>query len=192
MALSGIRNLVSSELKQVDDLITEELCSDVPLVNAIGHHIINSGGKRVRPMLSLLSAKLCGDVNHHHIQLASVIEFIHTATLLHDDVVDLSSLRRGMDTANSIWGNQSSVLVGDYLYSRSFQSMVKINSLKIMEIMANTTNRIAEGEVLQLMYAHNPDTTEQQYLDVINRKTAILFAAACEAAALPTELHPHD
>ncbi len=168
----------------VDQLILRELQSDVVLINQIGHYIVNSGGKRLRPMLLLLAAKALGCHDRHVITLAAVIEFIHTATLLHDDVVDESTLRRGRDTANALWGNSASVLVGDYLYSRSFELMVSVQNLRIMEILSHTTTAIAEGEVLQLLNCNNPATTEQQYLEVVARKTAILFSAAVQLAAV--------
>lgn len=181
---STIRQLVDAEMRGVDQLILEELRSDVVLINQIGHYIVNSGGKRLRPMLLLLAAKALSCDERHAITLAAVIEFIHTATLLHDDVVDESTLRRGRDTANSLWGNSASVLVGDYLYSRSFELMVRVQNLKIMDILSHTTTAIAEGEVLQLLNCNNPATTEEKYLEVISRKTAILFSAAVQLAAV--------
>jgi octaprenyl-diphosphate synthase len=181
---ASIRKLVEPESNAVDQLILQELSSDVVLINQIGHYIVNSGGKRLRPMLLLLAAKALGCEDRHQITLAAVIEFIHTATLLHDDVVDESTLRRGKDTANALWGNSASVLVGDYLYSRSFELMVRVHKLKVMEILSQTTTSIAEGEVLQLLNCNNPATTEQKYLEVICRKTAILFSAALQLAAV--------
>jgi octaprenyl-diphosphate synthase len=181
---ASIRKLVEPESNAVDQLILQELSSDVVLINQIGHYIVNSGGKRLRPMLLLLAAKALGCEVRHQITLAAVIEFIHTATLLHDDVVDESTLRRGKDTANALWGNSASVLVGDYLYSRSFELMVRVHKLKVMEILSQTTTSIAEGEVLQLLNCNNPATTEQKYLEVICRKTAILFSAALQLAAV--------
>ena len=162
----------------VDALIRTRLASDVVLINQVAEHIIGGGGKRLRPMLHLIAARAAGYTGREHVQLAALIEFIHTSTLLHDDVVDESDLRRGRQTANALWGNAASVLVGDFLYSRSFQMMVEIDSMRVMRILADTTNRIAEGEVLQLLNIGNPDTSEQAYLDVIERKTAVLFAAA--------------
>ncbi|MGN6517968.1 MAG: polyprenyl synthetase family protein [Dokdonella sp.] len=162
----------------VDDLIRARLASDVVLINQIAEYIIGGGGKRLRPMLHLIAAHAAGYAGRDHLQLAALIEFIHTSTLLHDDVVDESDLRRGRKTANAVWGNAASVLVGDFLYSRSFQMMVELDSMRVMRILADTTNRIAEGEVLQLLNIGNPDTHEQAYLDVIERKTAVLFAAA--------------
>jgi len=164
--------------------IIEQLKSDVALVNSVSHYIISSGGKRLRPLLLLLSARACGYKGDQHITAAAIIEFIHTATLLHDDVVDESDLRRGQHTANSVFGNQASVLVGDFLYSRSFQLMVDIGQMRIMDILADATNTIAEGEVLQLMNCRNPETTEEQCIEVIYRKTAKLFEAGVAIGAL--------
>jgi octaprenyl-diphosphate synthase len=181
---SRIRKLVEAESKAVDQLILRELSSDVVLINQIGRYIVNSGGKRLRPALLLLVAKALSYAGQQHITLAAVIEFIHTATLLHDDVVDESSLRRGRHTVNTVWGNAASVLVGDYLYSRSFEMMVSVKNVRVMEILAATTTAIAEGEVLQLLNRNNPATTEQKYLEVISRKTAILFSAASQLGAV--------
>ncbi|MFC5489412.1 polyprenyl synthetase family protein [Dokdonella soli] len=168
----------------VDTLIRTRLASDVVLINQVAEHIIGGGGKRLRPMLHLIAARAAGYGGRNHLQLAALIEFIHTSTLLHDDVVDESDLRRGRKTANALWGNAASVLVGDFLYSRSFQMMVELDSMRVMRILADTTNRIAEGEVLQLLNIGNPDTAEQAYLDVIERKTAVLFAAATRLGAV--------
>lgn len=179
-----IRQMVEADMRGVDQLIVKELESDVVLINQIGHYIVNSGGKRLRPILLLLAAKALKCQDPHAITLAAVVEFIHTATLLHDDVVDESTLRRGRDTANSLWGNSASVLVGDYLYSRSFELMVRVQNLRIMDILSHTTTAIAEGEVLQLLNCNNPATTEDRYLEVISRKTAILFSAAVQLAAV--------
>jgi octaprenyl-diphosphate synthase len=181
---ASIRQLVDREMAAVDQLILTELRSDVLLINQIGHYIVNSGGKRLRPMLLLLAAKALSCNDQHQTTLAAVIEFIHTATLLHDDVVDESTLRRGRKTANALWGNSASVLVGDYLYSRSFELMVSVQRLRVMEILSRTTTAIAEGEVLQLLNCNNPATTEQDYLKVISRKTAILFSTAVQLAAV--------
>ncbi len=175
--LETIRNQLGDDWAAVNREIASQLHSDVALVNSVSQYIINSGGKRLRPLLVLLAARACGYGGDQHITAAAIIEFIHTATLLHDDVVDASALRRGQDTANSVFGNEASVLVGDFLYSRAFQLMVEIGQMRIMDVMADATNTIAEGEVLQLMNCRNPDTTEQQYLDVIYRKTAKLFEA---------------
>jgi octaprenyl-diphosphate synthase len=184
MQLEQIRALVWDDLQLVDQIIVERLASDVVLVNQISQYIVGAGGKRLRPLSVVLAARACGHQGKKHAAAAAIIEFIHTATLLHDDVVDASSMRRGRDTANHVYGNQASVLVGDYLYSRSFQMMVELENLRIQEVMANATNTIAAGEVLQLMNAHDPDTTEQRYLDVIYRKTAKLFEAGAQVAAI--------
>ncbi|MAT65950.1 MAG: octaprenyl diphosphate synthase [Gammaproteobacteria bacterium] len=190
MDLEQIRRLSTRDMSEVDRVIQERLRSDVLLINQLGLYIINSGGKRLRPLLVLLAARGCGYAGPHHVPLAAIIEFIHTATLLHDDVVDASDLRRGRDTANAIWGNEAAVLVGDFLYSRSFQMMVEIGSMRIMEIMAQTTNTIAEGEVMQLLNCHDPDTTEARYLEVIRSKTAKLFEAAARVGAVLGEQPP--
>lgn len=181
---AGIKMLVEKEMVEVNQLIIRELSSDVLLINQIGHYIVSSGGKRLRPVLLLLVAKALGYQGNQHITLAAVLEFIHTATLLHDDVVDESSKRRGQDTVNELWGNAASVLVGDYLYSRSFELMVSVQRLRIMEILSRTTTAIAEGEVLQLLNVNNAATTEDKYLQVISRKTAILFSAAAQLAGV--------
>ncbi|MDH5180821.1 MAG: octaprenyl diphosphate synthase [Gammaproteobacteria bacterium] len=184
MDIKEIYNLIADDMDAVNNCITERLSSDVVLINQIGHHIVNSGGKRLRPVLHLLAARALGYTGKHHIELAALIEFIHTATLLHDDVVDASELRRGQDTANSLWGNEASVLVGDFLYSRAFQMMVKVNNMRVMEILADATNTIAEGEVQQLLNVHDPDTTEERYYQVIHNKTAKLFESATQLAAV--------
>jgi octaprenyl-diphosphate synthase len=176
--------LATADMAAVDALIRARLASDVVLINQIAEHIIGSGGKRLRPMLVLLAAQAAGYAGRDHILLAAVVEFIHTATLLHDDVVDESDLRRGRKTANALWGNAASVLVGDFLYSRSFQMMVEADDMRVMRILADTTNQIAEGEVLQLLNIHNSDTDEAAYLRVIERKTAVLFAAATRLGGL--------
>ena len=182
--LDGILTLAREDMSAVDALIRRRLASDVVLVNQVAEYIIGAGGKRLRPMLLLLAAGALGHRGPDAHQLAAVIEFIHTATLLHDDVVDDSELRRGRRTANAVWGNAPSVLVGDFLYSRSFQLMVELESMEVQRILADTTNRIAEGEVLQLLHVRNPDTDETRYLQVIERKTAVLFAAATRLGAL--------
>ena len=176
--------VVKSEFSQVNDLILSQLHSDVGLVENIGQYIIDAGGKRLRPLLVILSANSCGYQGDQHTSLAAIIEFIHTATLLHDDVVDTSDLRRGRATANAKFGNAPSVLVGDFLYSRAFQMLVAIGNMDIMRIIANTTNIISEGEVQQLINAGNPDATEENYLEVIRKKTAQLFDAAAETGAV--------
>jgi octaprenyl-diphosphate synthase len=183
--IETIRQPVAAEFQAVNALIVEQLASDVDMVENVGHYIVNAGGKRLRPLIALLAAQALGECSKAHIQFAAVVEFIHTATLLHDDVVDLSTLRRGRPTANAEFGNASSVLVGDFLYTRAFQLMVQLDSMPLLKHMAETTNTIAAGEVLQLMRAGDPTTTVDQYLDVIHRKTAVLFSAAsCGAAML--------
>jgi octaprenyl-diphosphate synthase len=190
MTLDEIRALIHADLRSVDTVVRARLKSVVPLVDQVAEHIVSGGGKRLRPLLVLLAARACGYEGSAHIEAAAFIEFIHTATLLHDDVVDGSSLRRGRHTANEVYGNQASVLVGDFVYSRAFQMMAALNSQPVMEIMALATNVIAEGEVLQLMNAHDPDTTEQRYLEVIYRKTAKLFEAGAEVAAVLAASEP--
>jgi len=185
---ADVQALASADMQAVNALIRARLASDVVLVNQIAEHIVGGGGKRLRPLLHLVAAQAAGYRGRDHITLAAVIEFIHTATLLHDDVVDESDLRRGRRTANAVWGNAASVLVGDFLYSRSFQMMVELDRMRVMRILADTTNRIAEGEVLQLLNIGNPETSEAAYLEVIERKTAVLFAAATRLGAVLAEL----
>lgn len=175
---------IDAEMQAVNQLIIERLSSDVVLINQMGHYIVNSGGKRLRPGLVLLSSGVCDSLGPRSLLTAAIIEFIHTATLLHDDVVDDSRLRRGKDTANAVWGNEAAVLVGDFLYSRAFEMMVEIGDMRVMEILSSTTNTIAEGEVMQLLNIHDPDTTEQRYLEVIYAKTAKLFEAATRLGAV--------
>ena len=182
--LKAIQTLAAPDMAQLDALIRQRLDSDVVLIRQVAEYIIGAGGKRLRPMLLLLAARALGHGGSDAQQLAAVVEFIHTATLLHDDVVDESDLRRGRQTANAVWGNAASVLVGDFLYSRSFQLMVELDRMPVMKLLADTTNTISEGEVLQLLHVHNPDTDEAAYLRVIERKTAILFAAATELGAM--------
>ena len=182
--LAAIQALAAADMAGIDALIRRRLASDVVLINQVAEHIISAGGKRLRPMLVALAGRACGGDGPEHHQLAAIIEFIHTSTLLHDDVIDESDLRRGRSTANAIWGNAASVLVGDFLYSRSFQLMVELDQMPVMRILADTTNKIAEGEVLQLLHVHNPDTDEAAYLRVIERKTAVLFAAGTQLGAL--------
>jgi len=176
--IQSIYTLIKEDMSSVDVMIQARLQSDVVLINQLGHYIINSGGKRLRPALAILCARACGYQEQQHINLATIIEFIHTATLLHDDVVDNSDMRRGRETANNLWGNEASVLVGDFLYTRSFEMMVEMDSMRLMKILSHTTNVIAEGEVLQLLNCNDADTTEQRYLEVIHHKTAKLFEAA--------------
>ena len=171
-------SLAKQDMQQVDETIQNRLDSDIVLIKTLGAYVVKSGGKRMRPLILLLCARACGYQGDQHIILAAVIEFIHTATLLHDDVVDSSAMRRGQPSANDVWGNEASVLVGDFLYSRAFEMMVETDLMAVMQIMSSTTNAIAEGEVLQLLNAHSPDTTEQAYLDTIHRKTAKLFESA--------------
>ena len=182
--LPRIQALAAADMAAVDALIRTRLASDVVLINQIAEHIVSAGGKRLRPMLVVLAGQAAGATGADHHQLAAIVEFIHTSTLLHDDVVDESDLRRGRSTANAIWGNAASVLVGDFLYSRSFQLMVELDRMEVMQVLADTTNRIAEGEVLQLLHVRNPDTDEAAYLRVIERKTAVLFAAGTRLGAL--------
>ncbi|OBS09486.1 octaprenyl diphosphate synthase [Acidihalobacter prosperus] len=184
MELSAIRLLVEADMQAVDAHIIRHLRSDVVLINQLGGYIVNSGGKRLRPLLALLSAKACDYAGEGHIGLAAIVELIHTATLLHDDVVDDSKLRRNRETANAIWGNEAAVLVGDFLYTRAFQMMVDLGSMRIMDILAQATNTIAEGEVLQLLNCNDPDTTEASYMEVIHSKTAKLFEAATRIGAV--------
>jgi octaprenyl-diphosphate synthase len=184
-ALDALRALVGDDWADVNRTIVRRLGSDVALVNQVAHHIIHNGGKRLRPLAVLLAARACGALrSQDNVAAAAIIEFIHTATLLHDDVVDSSGLRRGQQTANAVFGNQASVLVGDFLYSRSFQMMVEIKELRILDVLANATNTIAEGEVLQLMNCNNPDVSEADYMEVIYRKTAKLFEAGTRIGAI--------
>ena len=184
VSLDPIRALIAGDMEAVDALIRRRLDSDVPLVRQVAEYIIGGGGKRLRPALLLLAAGASGYRGPHHHELAAIIEFIHTATLLHDDVVDESQLRRGRKTANAAFGNAASVLVGDFLYSRAFQMMVGVQSMRIMDVLADTTNTIAEGEVMQLLNVHNADVSEAQYLEVVRRKTAKLFEAAARLGAI--------
>jgi octaprenyl-diphosphate synthase len=179
-----LRNLIAADMQAVDAMIRRRLESDVVLIRQVAEYIIAGGGKRLRPALVVLAAGATGYRGEQHVELAAVVEFIHTATLLHDDVVDESELRRGRKTANAQFGNAASVLVGDFLYSRAFQIMVGVRSMRIMEVLANATNTIAEGEVLQLLNAHNSRIGENDYLEVIRRKTAKLFEAAAQLGAI--------
>jgi octaprenyl-diphosphate synthase len=183
-ALQTLLELVKDDMDKVNQTIIQKMQSPVALIPQLAGHLIASGGKRIRPMMTLASAHLCGYEGKDHITLATTVEFIHSATLLHDDVVDESNLRRGVDTANSIWGNQSSVLVGDFLFSKSFELMTQANSLEVMKILSHASSVIAEGEVLQLITANDTETTEDAYMQVISSKTAALFAAACEIGAV--------
>ena len=183
-SLDDVLILTETDRQAVDRLITDRLSSDIVLVNQISHYIIGGGGKRLRPLVHLLAARAAGYRGQNHIQMAAIIEFIHTATLLHDDVVDESSRRRGKETAHRIWGNAASVLVGDFLYSRSFQLMVEIDRIEVMRILADTTNTIAEGEVLQLMQMGNAELDVSDYFQVISDKTACLFAASARLGGI--------
>ena len=187
MDLDAIRELISNDLAATDQLILDRLASDVVLINQVGHYIVGSGGKRLRPVIVLLAANALGYSGKHHIDLAAIVEFIHTATLLHDDVVDGSEQRRSRDTANAVWGNAASVLVGDFLYSRSFEMMVEVDDMRVMNILSTATNKIAEGEVLQLLNCHDPDVDEARYREVILRKTATLFEAGTRLAGVVTD-----
>lgn len=178
------QSAVQHDLDAVNQLIVAQLHSDVGLVENIGHYIVEAGGKRLRPVLVLLTANCLEYEGERHTELATIIEFIHTATLLHDDVVDMSNLRRGRPTANANWGNAPSILVGDFLYSRAFQMLVSLGSMEIMRILSDATNLISEGEVQQLVNVKNPAVSEASYLEVIRKKTAVLFQAACSSAAL--------
>ena len=182
--IAHLSDLCAADMAQVDRLIRDSLDSDVVLIRQIAEYIIGSGGKRLRPMLVLLASRACGYRGEQHVTLAAIIEFIHTATLLHDDVVDESELRRGRESAHAVWGNAASVLVGDFLYSRSFQMMVRVDSMRVMEVLSNATNTIAQGEVEQLLNMHDPEVDEARYLSVIEKKTAKLFEAACQLGAV--------
>lgn len=190
MQVKDIYAIIEQDFSDVDTLIREQLSSRVPLVEKIADYIVSSGGKRLRPLLVIMTAKALNASSSQSTKLATVIEFLHTATLLHDDVVDTSDMRRGKPTANEKWGNAPSVLVGDFLYSRSFQMMVELQNLKVMDILSNSTCVIAEGEVLQLVNCKNPDTTEEQYMDVIKGKTAMLFEASTHSAAVLSNSTP--
>lgn len=183
-ALSRLGALVADDMRLVNDAIVKRMHSPVALIPQLAGHIVAAGGKRLRPMLTVATAAMCGHRGQRHIPLAACVEFIHTATLLHDDVVDESRLRRGKDTANEVWGNQASVLVGDFLFSRAFELMVEDGSLEVLRILSHASSVIAEGEVLQLSTASDMDTTEDLYLDVIKAKTAQLFAAAAEVGGV--------
>lgn len=188
--MDQIRRLVSDDFAAVNEKILHQLHSRVGLVEDIGHYITEAGGKRLRPLLALLAAKACNYQGTRHIELAVIIEFIHTATLLHDDVVDISMLRRGRPTANASWGNAPSILVGDFMYSRAFQMLVGLGNMEIMSLLSDTTNQIAEGEVFQLTKAGDPKTTRDEYLRIIRDKTAILFAAALKGSAIIAKARP--
>jgi len=191
VSTSSVVTLMSADMHEVDAVIQRRLASDVVLINQVAHYIISAGGKRIRPMLVLLFAKALGFTGPERFELAATVEFIHTATLLHDDVVDESALRRGRQTANALFGNAASVLVGDFVYSRAFQMMVAVNRMRVLEVLSDATNVIAEGEVLQLMNMHDPDLAVEDYLRVIRYKTAKLFEASARLGAVLAEA-PHD
>ncbi|MDO6460575.1 octaprenyl diphosphate synthase [Granulosicoccaceae sp. 1_MG-2023] len=184
MNIARIQALVAPDMERVDKVIQTNLASDVVLINQLSHYIISAGGKRLRPQLVMLASRACGYDGEAAPTLAAVVEFIHTATLLHDDVVDASALRRGRETANAVWGNEAAVLVGDFLYSRAFEMMVSVGSMEVMEVLSVATNRIAQGEVMQLMNVNDPDVTQEAYLEVIRAKTARLFQAATHLGAI--------
>jgi octaprenyl-diphosphate synthase len=190
--LDDVNLLARADMRAVDNLIRESLKSDVALVSQVSEYIVTSGGKRLRPLIVLFAARALGYTGRHHIHCAAIVEFIHTATLLHDDVVDSSARRRGRDTANTVFGNQASVLVGDFLYSRAFQMMVDVGRMRVMQILADATNTIAAGEVMQLMNVHDPDISEESYRQVIYRKTARLFEAGAQIAAVLADRDPSD
>ena len=191
-AIENLRQLIAADMKIVDDVIRQRLHSDVALITQVAEYIIGAGGKRMRPALVLLAAGALGYRGRDQHELAAIVEFIHTATLLHDDVVDESDLRRGRETANTLFGNAASVLVGDFLYSRSFQMMVGLNNMRVMQVLADTTNIIAEGEVLQLLNANDPDTDEARYFRVIRFKTAELFQAAARLGGIAAGATPEQ
>lgn len=190
MSLQQLYPLIGEDMKAVDAVIRRRFCSDVALIRQVAEYIVAGGGKRLRPALLLMAAKTFGYQGEEHHELAAVVEFIHTATLLHDDVVDESDLRRGRDTANKMFGNAASVLVGDFLYSRAFQMMVQTGRMRVMQVLADATNIIAEGEVLQLMNCHDPNVDEANYLQVIHHKTAKLFEAAAQLGAIVADAPP--
>ena len=192
LSFEDVKALARNDMGAVDDLIRSSLQSDVLLVSQVAEYIVTSGGKRLRPLIVLLAARALGYTGGHQMNAAAIVEFIHTATLLHDDVVDSSDRRRGRDTANTVFGNQASVLVGDFLYSRAFQMMVDIGRMRVMQILADATNTIAAGEVMQLMNVHDPDVTEAEYRKVIYRKTARLFEAGAQIAAVLADRDPND
>jgi octaprenyl-diphosphate synthase len=190
--IEDAKALAAADMRAVDELIRRSLESDVALVSQVSQYIVTSGGKRLRPLIVLLAARALGYGGVHHIHAAAIVEFIHTATLLHDDVVDSSARRRGRETANTVFGNQASVLVGDFLYSRAFQMMVEVGQMPIMRVLADATNTIAAGEVMQLMNVHDPDVSEYDYRQVIYRKTARLFEAGAQIAAILADRHEGD
>ena len=184
MDFKEVQRLVADDMEGVNAVIRRYLYSDIVLISQIVNYIVDSGGKRLRPLLALLCARACGYTGDKHLLVAAITEFIHTATLLHDDVVDNSSMRRGQETANLIWGNESSILVGDFVFSRSFEMMIDVGEMRVMEILARASNTIAEGEVMQLLNCNDPESTEEDYMVVIQSKTAKLFEAACQLGAV--------
>jgi octaprenyl-diphosphate synthase len=192
LSFNDVAELAGADMRAVDDLIRQSLRSDVALVSQVSEYIVAGGGKRLRPLIVLLAARALGYTGRRHVDAAAIIEFIHTATLLHDDVVDSSARRRGRDTANTVFGNQASVLVGDFLYSRAFQMMVDVGRMRVMRILADATNTIAAGEVMQLMNVHDPEISEDNYRQVIYRKTARLFEAGAQIAAVLANRHADD
>lgn len=190
LTIDEVAALAGGDMRAVDRLISTSLESDVALISQVSEYIVMSGGKRLRPLIVLLAARALGYTGQQHVRAAAIVEFIHTATLLHDDVVDSSSRRRGRESANTVFGNQASVLVGDFLYSRAFQMMVDVRNMRVMEVMADTTNTIAEGEVLQLLNCGDPETGEEQYLQVIRAKTARLFETAAQLGPILAESPP--
>ncbi len=190
--MKAIQAVVAEDFEAVDDFIRKRLDSSVPLIREISEHIVSGGGKRLRPLVSLLCARASGYTGNLHINVAAIIELLHTSTLLHDDVVDESQLRRGRATANAIWGNSASVLVGDFLISRAFQLVVEVGDYRLMEILADGTNVISEGEVLQLLNCRNPDTSEENYMRVIHHKTAKMFESAAQTGAVLGSTEPQE
>lgn len=193
MILEQTQQLLSAPLKQVEEIIHTAMTSEIPLICEVNQHIIQ-GGKRIRPIAGLLISGLLnnGEIKPSQLNIAAIIEFVHTATLLHDDVVDSSEMRRGQETANTIWGNETSVLVGDFLYSRAFQLLINIQQIELMQELANASNQMAEGEVLQLMNRHNPQIDEETYYQIIHAKTAVLFQAVCSMSAMASTNKPED
>ena len=191
-SLNRLQSLVAQDLKAVDQVILQQVESEISLIPQLAQHLIASGGKRLRPALTLICSKLCGYEGDRHVHLAACVEFIHTATLLHDDVVDESTMRRGAATANDVWGNKASVLVGDFLLSRAFQLMVADGSLQVLKILSDASAVIAQGEVMQMVATNAPETEETQYLRIIAAKTAELFAAACEVGAVVSGRHDYE
>ena len=190
--MESVLALIGDDLKGVESQFKKDLESNVPLIRKVGEYVLSSGGKRIRPAMLLLAAKLCNYEGSRHIPIASVVEFIHTATLLHDDVVDSANLRRGLASANALWGNEASVLVGDFLFAKSFSLMVADGDLNVLRVLSEATTRIAEGEVLQLICTSDVDMTEERYIEVVACKTAVLLAAASQAGAIIGKANPEE